>query len=139
MITGSHGGLYPAAIASKWQMRAVIFNDAGMGLENAGVAGVMALENIGMAAAKESLRRPGDKPGDDENDGGDDSSDCDVDDNGNKDGDGDGDDDVDDHGAGDGGTGGEGGEGDVRLVSACADQGGVVAPRAERPGRRGAS
>lgn len=51
VITGSHGGLYPAAVASNWQMRAVVFNDAGMGLENAGVAGVMALENIGMAVA----------------------------------------------------------------------------------------
>ena len=51
VITGSHGGLYPAAIASNWQMRAVVFNDAGLGLENAGVAGVMALEKIGMAVA----------------------------------------------------------------------------------------
>lgn len=51
VVSGSHGGMFPAAIASKWQLNAVVFNDAGIGLERAGVAGVMELENIGMAAA----------------------------------------------------------------------------------------
>jgi len=50
VICGSHGGLYPAAIASRAGVRAVIFNDAGIGLERAGVAGVLALGDAGMAA-----------------------------------------------------------------------------------------
>lgn len=48
---GSHGGRYPAAVASAAGLRAVILNDAGIGLEGAGVAGIAALDGIGMAAA----------------------------------------------------------------------------------------
>ncbi len=51
VICGSHGGLYPAAIASTTGVRAAVFNDAGMGFENAGVGGVIALDRVGMAAA----------------------------------------------------------------------------------------
>ncbi len=51
VICGSHGGLYPGAIASRGMVRAVVFNDAGIGLERAGVAGVLALAGVGMAAA----------------------------------------------------------------------------------------
>ena len=50
-VTGSHGGLYPAAVASGAGLRAAVFSDAGIGLERAGVAGVEALERVGMAAA----------------------------------------------------------------------------------------
>lgn len=50
-ISGSHGGLYPASVASRGGLRAVIFNDAGIGLDRAGVAGVAALGDVGMAAA----------------------------------------------------------------------------------------
>lgn len=49
-ISGSHGGIYPAGVASAVGLRAVIFNDAGIGFENAGVGGVLALEQTGMAA-----------------------------------------------------------------------------------------
>lgn len=51
VLSGSHGGLYPAAIASRAGLRAVVFNDAGVGLEDAGVAGVLALAGVGMAGA----------------------------------------------------------------------------------------
>lgn len=51
VICGSHGGLYPGAIASQAGVRAVLFNDAGIGLDRAGVAGVLALQSTGMAAA----------------------------------------------------------------------------------------
>lgn len=51
VVSGSHGGVYPAAIASIAGIRAVLFNDAGIGLEQAGVAGVLALAKTGMAAA----------------------------------------------------------------------------------------
>ncbi|MEM6440075.1 MAG: hypothetical protein AAF763_10335 [Pseudomonadota bacterium] len=50
-ICGSHGGRYAAMLASRAGLRAVILNDAGRGLEEAGVAGVMALAEVGMAAA----------------------------------------------------------------------------------------
>ena len=50
-VSGSHGGLYPAAVASRAGLRGVIFNDAGRGLEEAGVAGARGLDAMGMAAA----------------------------------------------------------------------------------------
>jgi len=51
VLSGSHGGLYPAAIASRALVRAVVFNDAGIGLNGAGISGVKALAEVGMAAA----------------------------------------------------------------------------------------
>jgi len=50
-ICGSHGGLNAAAMASAAGVRGVILNDAGRGLDDAGVAGVLALAEAGMAAA----------------------------------------------------------------------------------------
>ncbi len=50
-ISGSHGGVYPAGVASAVGLKAVVFNDAGIGFENAGVGGVLALDGVGMAAA----------------------------------------------------------------------------------------
>ena len=50
-ISGSHGGMYPAGVASSVGLRAVLFNDAGIGFEQAGVGGVLALDQFGMAAA----------------------------------------------------------------------------------------
>ncbi len=51
VISGSHGGLYPATVAAGLRPRAVLFHDAGIGLDDAGVAGVMALEAAGLASA----------------------------------------------------------------------------------------
>ena len=51
LVTGSHGGLVAAQYASAAGVRAAIFNDAGRGLDDAGVAGVTALDGAGMAAA----------------------------------------------------------------------------------------
>jgi hypothetical protein len=51
VVTGSHGGLIAARYASAAAVRAVVFNDAGGGLDDAGVAGVHALASIGIAAA----------------------------------------------------------------------------------------
>lgn len=50
VASGSHGGIYPAAVASQAGVRAVAFNDAGIGYQDAGIAGVMALDDVGMAA-----------------------------------------------------------------------------------------
>lgn len=51
VVSGSHGGLYPGALASLAGVRAVIFNDAGIGCERAGIAGIAALGAHGTAAA----------------------------------------------------------------------------------------
>jgi len=51
LVSGSHGGLVAAQYASAAGVRAAIFNDAGRGLEDAGIAGVRALDGVGMAAA----------------------------------------------------------------------------------------
>lgn len=48
-VSGSHGGLYAAAVASRAGLRAVVLNDAGRGLNDAGIAGVRALAEVGMA------------------------------------------------------------------------------------------
>ncbi len=50
IVSGSHGGLYPAAVASQALPRGVFFHDAGIGLEQAGIAGVMALDRVALAA-----------------------------------------------------------------------------------------
>ena len=51
LVSGSHGGLVAAQYASAAGVRAAIFNDAGFGLDDAGIAGVRALDDVGMAAA----------------------------------------------------------------------------------------
>jgi hypothetical protein len=51
LVTGSHGGLIAAHYAIAAGVRAAIFNDAGRGLDDAGIAGVAALDGAGMAAA----------------------------------------------------------------------------------------
>ena len=47
---GSHGGLYPAWLAARARVRAIILNDAGVGRHSAGVAGVLWLGSLGIAA-----------------------------------------------------------------------------------------
>jgi hypothetical protein len=51
LIAGSHGGVYAACLAARAGLRAVILNDAGVGLDGAGVAGLAYLDGYGMAAA----------------------------------------------------------------------------------------
>jgi len=51
LIAGSHGGIYAAWLAAKAGLRAVILNDAAVGLECAGIAGLGYLDTFGMAAA----------------------------------------------------------------------------------------
>lgn len=54
LVCGSHGGLYAAWLASQAQVRAVVLNDAGIGLNDAGVEGILRLADTGMAAAAAS-------------------------------------------------------------------------------------
>ena len=51
VVTGSHGGVYAAYLARKAGCRATIFNDAGIGLDEAGVGGLSWLDAHEMAAA----------------------------------------------------------------------------------------
>ena len=55
-IAASHGGLYPAMLASKARLRGVIFSDAGVGLDAAGIGGLGLLDNAGLAAAAVDYR-----------------------------------------------------------------------------------
>ena len=50
VVAGSHGGLIAAAYAAKARVRAAIFNDAGRGRDDAGVAGLATLDRVGIAA-----------------------------------------------------------------------------------------
>lgn len=51
VLAASHGGVYSAAVAATAQLRAVILHDAGIGLSEAGIAGLKMLARIGMPAA----------------------------------------------------------------------------------------
>src|SRR5258706_8326422 len=50
VVCGSHGGLYAAWLAASAGVRAVVLNDAGIGRHSAGIAGVMWLGGLGIAA-----------------------------------------------------------------------------------------
>jgi len=51
IVSGSYGGKYNAFNAAKWGIRGVIMNDAGVGADNAGIAGLPYLDAIGLPAA----------------------------------------------------------------------------------------
>lgn len=51
LVTGSHGGIYPGQLAVTAGVRAVIFHDAGIGRDAAGVASLALLKSLGIAAA----------------------------------------------------------------------------------------
>jgi len=51
VVCGSHGGVYPAYLAAEAGLRAVILNDAGVGLDQAGIGGLDYCQALGMACA----------------------------------------------------------------------------------------
>ena len=51
LVTGSHCGMIAVHYAFAAGVHAAVFNDAGRGLDDAGIAGVVALDGAGMAAA----------------------------------------------------------------------------------------
>jgi hypothetical protein len=51
VVNGSHGGVYAAYLAAKLGVAAAIFNDAGIGRDRAGVAGLEYLGDLGIPAA----------------------------------------------------------------------------------------
>ncbi len=50
VVTGSHGGVSAARYALRYRPLLVVFNDAGIGKDEAGVAGLSVLEKAGLAA-----------------------------------------------------------------------------------------
>jgi hypothetical protein len=51
VVNGSHGGVYAAYVAAKLGVTAAIFNDAGVGRDHAGIAGLAYLAELGIPAA----------------------------------------------------------------------------------------
>jgi uncharacterized protein YunC (DUF1805 family) len=51
VVNGSHGGIYAAYLAGKLRVAAAVFNDAGVGRDQAGIAGLDYLEELGIPAA----------------------------------------------------------------------------------------
>jgi hypothetical protein len=51
VVNGSHGGIYAAYLAAKLGVAAAIFNDAGVGRDGAGIAGLDYLAALGVPAA----------------------------------------------------------------------------------------
>ncbi len=51
VVTGSHGGVFAARLALRAGCRASVFNDAGVGLDEAGIGGLAWLDHVNMAAA----------------------------------------------------------------------------------------
>jgi hypothetical protein len=51
LLTGSHGGLYPANLALAARVRALVFHDAGIGRDEAGIAALGVLGRPGIPAA----------------------------------------------------------------------------------------
>ena len=56
VIAASHGGDYAAYCAARGRVRAVVLNDAGVGWQRAGIAGLDALQQWGVAAATADYR-----------------------------------------------------------------------------------
>ena len=51
VVNGSHGGIYAAYLAGKLRVAAAIFNNAGVGRDRAGIAGLDYLEGFAIPAA----------------------------------------------------------------------------------------
>jgi len=51
IVSGSHGGVYPAYLAAHARAAAVILNDAGVGKDQAGIGSLPYLAELGIAAA----------------------------------------------------------------------------------------
>ena len=51
VVNASHGGIYAAYVAAKFRVAAAVFNDAGVGRDAAGIAGLDYLARLGVPAA----------------------------------------------------------------------------------------
>jgi hypothetical protein len=57
VVGGSHAALYAAHVIANAGARAAIHHDAGIGFEEAGVAGLALAQELGMAKAEDMMRR----------------------------------------------------------------------------------
>lgn len=55
LVVGSHGGIIAACLGARAGAHALILNDAGVGRDRAGIAGLAWLERFGMAAAADCM------------------------------------------------------------------------------------
>jgi hypothetical protein len=51
VVSGSHGGRFPAAVAARLGVRGAVLNDAGIGRDEAGVAGLLLFDAMSVPAA----------------------------------------------------------------------------------------
>src|SRR5437870_3258956 len=51
VVNASHGGVYAAYLAAKLGVAAAVFNDAGVGRDDAGIGGLDYLQDLGIPAA----------------------------------------------------------------------------------------
>jgi len=51
LVSGSHGGAYPGYLAACARVRGVIFNDAGVGKDDAGIGSLVYLQSLDIPAA----------------------------------------------------------------------------------------
>jgi hypothetical protein len=51
VVCGSHGGLYPARVAARAGVAAIVLHDASVGRDGAGIAGIAYLDRLGIAGA----------------------------------------------------------------------------------------
>lgn len=56
IVGGSHGGVYAAYLSARARVAGVLLNDAGLGLDRAGIAGLDYLDPLGIPAACSSHR-----------------------------------------------------------------------------------
>ena len=59
VVNASHGGVYAAYLAAKLHAAAVIFNDAGIGRDRAGIGGLDYLQKLGSPPPPSAMRRLG--------------------------------------------------------------------------------
>lgn len=55
-VVASHGGVYAAYVAARRRVRGVVLNDASVGKDGAGIAGLAYLDGVGIAAATVDYR-----------------------------------------------------------------------------------
>jgi hypothetical protein len=51
LLTGSHGGRYVGTVALAARVRAAVFHDAGLGLDESGIASLPLFDSLGVPAA----------------------------------------------------------------------------------------
>src|SRR5262249_19294129 len=51
VVSGSHGGVFAARFAAHRRVGGIVFNDAGLGRQSSGIAGLSVIDDFGIPAA----------------------------------------------------------------------------------------